>query len=71
VTARLSRAVERRADADALELSGSPEAFISMMRALAVQNLADVQPPRWARILLASHPPTLERIGAAVAYTAR
>ncbi len=70
VTARLSRAVERRADADALKLSGSPEAFISMMRALAVQNLADVEPPRWARVLLASHPPALERIGAAVAYAA-
>lgn len=70
VAAGLSRAVERRADADALELSGSPEAFISMMSALILLNLADVEPPRWARILLASHPPALERIGAAVAYAA-
>jgi STE24 endopeptidase len=70
VTAGLSRAVERRADADALALSGSPEAFVSMMSALVLQNLADVEPPRWARILLASHPAPLERIGAAVAYAA-
>ena len=70
ITAGLSRAIERRADAEALELSRSPEAFISMQRALVLQNVADVEPPRWVALLLASHPPTLERIGAAVAYTA-
>jgi STE24 endopeptidase len=70
LTARLSRALERRADAEALSLSGAPEAFISMMRALALQNVTDLEPPRWARLLLASHPPTLERIGAAAAYSA-
>lgn len=70
ITAGLSRAIERRADAEALELSRSPEAFISMQRALVLQNVADVEPPRWVRLLLASHPPTLERIGAAVAYAA-
>jgi len=68
---RLSRAVERRADAFSLELSGAPEAFISFQRAIALQNVADLKPPRWTTRLLASHPPTLERIGAAVAFSQR
>jgi len=68
VAGRLSRAIERRCDAESLELSKAPDAFISFQRAIAVQNVGDVDPPRWVRMLLASHPPTLERIGAAVAY---
>jgi STE24 endopeptidase len=68
VSGRLSRALERRCDAESLELSDAPDAFIAFQRAIAVQNVADVAPPRWVRMLLASHPPTLERIGAAVAY---
>jgi STE24 endopeptidase len=71
VASSLSRAIERRADAESLELSDDPGAFISFHRTVAVQNVADVQPPRWARVLLASHPPTLERIGAAVAFRDR
>jgi STE24 endopeptidase len=68
---RLSRALERRADDDSLTLSGSPEAFISFERAIALQNVADLDPPRWVSSLLATHPTTLERIGAAVAYSRR
>jgi STE24 endopeptidase len=68
LSSRLSRAVERRCDAESLKLSGAPEAFISFQRTIAVQNVGDVEPPRWVKLLLASHPPTLERIGAAVAY---
>ncbi len=68
---RLSRAIERRADAYSLELAGSPQAFISFERAIALQNVADLRPPRWVSSVLASHPPTLERIGAAVAYARR
>lgn len=65
---RLSRALERRADAFSLDLSRAPEAFVSFERKIAVQNVADLDPPRWLTRLLASHPPTLERIGAAVAF---
>jgi STE24 endopeptidase len=65
---RLSRAIERRADQFSLELSQSPEAFVSFERAIALQNVADVKPPRWITALLASHPSTAERIGAAVAF---
>lgn len=68
---RLSRALERRADQFSLELSRSPEAFISFEKAVALQNVADPTPPRWVSSLLASHPPTLERIGAALAYGRR
>jgi STE24 endopeptidase len=68
---RLSRSLERHADGYSLELSGSPEAFVSFERAIALQNVADVRPPRWVSALLATHPPTLERIGAAVAYSHR
>ncbi len=65
---RLSRALERRADAFSLELSGAPEAFVSFERAIALQNVADLDPPRWVTGLLATHPSTAERIGAALAY---
>jgi STE24 endopeptidase len=66
---RLSRAIERRSDAYSLRLTGAPEAFISFERAIAVQNVADLEPPRWLTSLLATHPPTAERIGAAVGYS--
>jgi STE24 endopeptidase len=65
---RLSRAVERRADAYSLELTDSPGAFISFERAIARQNVADLDPPRWMTALLATHPSTAERIGAALSY---
>lgn len=68
VATRLSRAIERRADHFSLELSGEPEAFVSFERRIAVQNVADVDPLRWVSRLLATHPPTLERIGAALAF---
>jgi len=65
---RLSRALERRADQYSLELAGATDAFISFERTIALQNVADLKPPRWMSRLLASHPPTDERIGAAVAF---
>lgn len=66
---RLSRAIERRADAMAIRLAGVPEAFISFERAIALQNVADLDPPAWVTRLLASHPSTAQRIGAALALT--
>lgn len=68
VANRLSRAVERRADHFSLELAGAPEAFVSFERTIALQNVADLDPPWWVSHLLATHPPTAERIGAAVAF---
>ena len=37
-------------------------------RRIALQNVADVDPPRWLSSLLATHPPTGERIGFALSY---
>ncbi|MGA2927538.1 MAG: M48 family metalloprotease [Solirubrobacteraceae bacterium] len=71
VANRLSRAIERRADDYSLALSGAPDAFISFERAVALQNVADLDPPRWLTRLLATHPPARERIGAAVAWSRR
>jgi STE24 endopeptidase len=65
---RLSRAVERRADAFSLELAKAPEAFVSFERTIALQNVADLDPPAWFTRVLATHPPTTERIGMALAY---
>ena len=65
---RLSRAIERRSDAYSLTLTDAPDAFISFERAIAVQNVADLEPPRWFTSLLATHPPTAERIGSAVSF---
>jgi STE24 endopeptidase len=64
----LSRAIERRADAFSLELSQAPEAFISFERSIALQNVADLDPPRWVRTVIATHPATAERIGFAVSF---
>ena len=68
IAARLSRAVERRADQDSLELTRTPDAFISFERRIAVQNLIDIEPPPLLQALLATHPSTAERIGAAAAF---
>jgi STE24 endopeptidase len=70
IARQLSRSVERRADAFALELTGDPDTFISFEQQITRRNLADPQPPRWHSLLLATHPPALERIGAAAAFKA-
>ena len=58
----LSRSHERRADAYALRLTARPTAFISAMRRLGAQNLAEPQPSRTVQWLFHSHPPIEERI---------
>jgi STE24 endopeptidase len=61
----LSRWQERRADAYALRLTENHGAFISAMRRLAAQNLAEEHPSTLARLLFYTHPPVSERIAAA------
>ncbi|MEA2157030.1 MAG: endopeptidase [Solirubrobacteraceae bacterium] len=68
ISNQLSRAIESRADSYALGLTGEPEPFISFEKRIALRNLADPDPPAWQTFLLATHPPTLERIGMGVAY---
>jgi STE24 endopeptidase len=65
---RLSRQVEANADAYALELTDDPQALIDLQRRLARENVSDPDPPGAVTFLLGTHPPTVERIGAAVAY---
>lgn len=61
----VSRHFERQADLAALELSGNREAYVKVEVDLARSNLADILPPRWAVLLLYTHPPVLERIAVA------
>jgi STE24 endopeptidase len=67
--AQLSRAVEAEADAFALRLTDDPEALVDLQKRLAETNLSDPEPPGWSQFLFGTHPTTLERIGAAEAYS--
>jgi STE24 endopeptidase len=64
----MSRAYERNADRFALDLTRNPAAFISAMRRLGAQNLAEEHPSRIVQWLFYSHPPLRERIAAAQAF---
>ncbi len=64
----LSRRVEARADSFALLRTGEPRPFVGFEQRIARTNLADPDPPGWLVFLLGTHPPSVERIGAAVAY---
>lgn len=59
---RLSRHLERRADAFALRMSDDPAAFGRALIRLADQNLAEIDPPRWRVFWSHTHPPLGERI---------
>jgi STE24 endopeptidase len=61
----LSRHNERRADRFALTLTSRPAAFVSAMRRLGTQNLAETNPSRLVLWLFHSHPPIDQRISAA------
>ncbi|MGI9144943.1 MAG: M48 family metalloprotease, partial [Chloroflexota bacterium] len=57
-----SRHLETGADRFALQLTRNPVAFAAAMRRLGRQNLIELCPPRWAELLLATHPPLHRRI---------
>jgi STE24 endopeptidase len=65
----LSRQIELRADYDAVELTGNPEAMIRLQRRIAESNLSDPDPPVVWQTLFGTHPATLDRIGLAVALS--
>lgn len=65
LTNAVSRAHERRADRYAIEATGNATAFISAMKRLGAQNLAEEQPPRLVELLFYAHPPMAARIAAA------
>jgi STE24 endopeptidase len=64
-----SRSHERRADRYALDTTRNAGAFISAMRRLAAQNLAEERPSRLVETLFHSHPSTSARIAAAESWT--
>jgi STE24 endopeptidase len=67
----VSRAHERRADRYALEMTNNPPAFMSAMKRLGAQNLAEERPSRLVEVLFYTHPPIAARIDAAQAWAAR
>jgi STE24 endopeptidase len=63
----VSRAIEAHADTYAFNLLGDGRSFAAAMRRLADQNLAEERPPRWAEILMYTHPPIWRRVARAEA----
>jgi STE24 endopeptidase len=64
----LSRKVEASADTFALRLTDDPADFIGFQRRISVQNVGDPDPPGWYQTLFGTHPTTIQRIGAGVAF---
>ena len=65
---QLSRAVEARADTFALQLTDDPKGMIELQQQLADRNLSDPNPPEVFTFLFGTHPPAIDRIGAALAW---
>ncbi len=61
VQAWMSRAFERQADLDSLELTKDYDAFVETHRGLSTRNLSDLV-PSWFKYIRASHPPAAERL---------
>jgi len=68
--AAFGRAIERRTDRFALELTRDGAAYAATMERLAAQSLADPDPPAPVVFFLYGHPPIAERIAAARAFAA-
>ena len=64
----LSRSHERRADRYALRMTRNLEAFVTAMKRLAAQNLAEEEPSRLVETLFHSHPSISARISAARSF---
>ncbi len=65
---QLSRAVEARADTFSLQLTNDPRGMIELQQQLADRNLSDPDPPGVFTFLFGTHPPAVDRIGAALAW---
>ena len=61
-TNAITRRYEREADWLSLQATEDPLAFESLTIKLAEAALADPEPPRWARVVLGTHPTPMERI---------
>jgi STE24 endopeptidase len=67
----ISRRLEREADWSALKATRDPDAARSLFRQFTTISLAQPDPPRWASVLLDSHPTVLERMEMAEAWRLR
>ncbi len=65
---QLSRSVEARADTFALQLTDDPKGMIELQQQLADRNLSDPDPPDAFTFVFGTHPPAIDRIGAALAW---
>jgi STE24 endopeptidase len=65
---QLSRAVEARADTFSLQLTNEPRGMIELQQQLADRNLSDPDPPEAFTFVFGTHPPAVDRIGAARAW---
>jgi STE24 endopeptidase len=66
----VSRSHERRADAYALKMTENPQAFITAMKRLGQQNLAEESPSKLVQAFFYTHPPIKERLRAAQNWAA-
>ncbi|GIH96476.1 M48 family metallopeptidase [Planobispora siamensis] len=66
----VSRQVEARADAHALDLTRDPAMFTAMQKRLAISNISDLSPDVVEYVLYASHPAIPERIAMARSWAA-
>ena len=64
----VSRSHERRADSYALKMTENPSAFITAMKRLAQQNLAEDTPSKLVQAFFYTHPPIKERLRAAQSW---
>ncbi len=67
----LSRRHERRADRFALDVTGNHEAFVSGLRRMGTEHLAEERPSRLVKWCFYSHPPVAERVAEARRHRAR
>ncbi|GGP91273.1 STE24 endopeptidase [Actinomadura coerulea] len=61
----VSRHIEARADAHALDLTRDPSTFVSMQHALSVRNISDLDPDTAEYVLWLTHPSAPDRIAMA------
>jgi STE24 endopeptidase len=64
----VSRSHERRADRYALKMTENPSAFITAMKRLGQQNLAEDSPSKLVQAFFYTHPPITERLRAAESW---
>jgi STE24 endopeptidase len=67
----ISRRMEAEADWKALEVTRDPPALEGLMVGFSKTGLGDPDPPRWAQLVLGTHPALADRIAMARAWKER